>query len=142
VLEHQVVRSVIDFSEPLVLLHVGTMHHVADDDRAPAIMREYIDALAPGSYVVFSHFLDPQTPELTPIAKRIENILVNGPLGAGRFRTRDEILAMVDGLEMVAPNVQDPPGLAVCDAWWPDGPRLGGLSGAARCIVGCVGRKP
>ncbi len=142
VLEDVTVRSVIDFSEPVVLLQVGTMHHVADDARAPEIMREYIDALAPGSYVVFSHFIDPETPELTPIAKRIENILVNGPLGAGRFRTRDEIMAMLDGLELVAPNAQDPPGLAPCDLWWPDGPRLGGVSGAAQCIVGGVGRKP
>ncbi|GAB1514039.1 SAM-dependent methyltransferase [Actinophytocola sp. KF-1] len=142
VLEDMTVRSVIDFSEPVVMLQVGTMHHVADDARAPEIMREYIDALAPGSYVVFSHFLDPETPELTPIAKRIEHILVNGPLGAGRFRTRDEIMAMLDGLELVAPNSQDPPGLAPCDLWWPDGPRLGGISGAGQCIVGAVGRKP
>jgi SAM-dependent methyltransferase len=142
VLEHQVVRSVLDLGEPLVLLQVGTMHHVTDDERAPAIMREYIDALASGSYVVFSHFCDPETPELTPIARRIEHILVNGPIGAGRFRTRAEILAMLDGLELVAPNPQDPSGIAVCDAWWPDGPRLGELSGAARCIVGAVGRKP
>ncbi|MFI7674612.1 SAM-dependent methyltransferase [Actinophytocola sp. NPDC049390] len=141
VLEDVTIRSVVDFAKPLVLLQVGTMHHVADDERAPEIMREYIDALAPGSYVVFSHFIDPETPELTPIAKRIENILVNGPLGAGRFRTRDEIMAMLDGLELVTPNVQDPPGLAPCDLWWPDGPRLGGISGAARCIVGAVGRK-
>lgn len=142
VLENEIIRGTIDFAEPVVLLQVGTMHHVVDDDRAPEIMREYIDALAPGSYVVFSHFIDPETPELTPIAKRIEHILVNGPMGAGRFRTRDEIMAMLDGLELVAPNIQDPPGLAVCDAWWPDGPRLGGLSGAAQCIVAAVGRKP
>ena len=142
VLENEVVRTTIDFAEPVVLLQVGTIHHVADDARAPEIMREYIDALAPGSYVVFSHFLDPQTPELTPIAKRIEDILVNGPMGAGRFRTRDEIMVMLDGLELVAPNSEDPPGLAPCDLWWPDGPRLRGLSGAGQCIVGGVGRKP
>ncbi len=142
VIEDVTVRSIIDFSAPVVMLQVGTMHHVADDARAPEIMREYIDALAPGSYVVFSHFIDPETPELTPIAQRIENILVNGPLGAGRFRTRDEIMAMLEGLELVAPNAQDPPGLAPCDLWWPDGPRLGGISGAGQCIVGAVGRKP
>jgi hypothetical protein len=49
---------------------------------------------------------------------------------------------MLAGLELVAPNAQDPPGLSVCDAWWPDGPRLEGLSGAAQCIIGGVGRKP
>ncbi|MEU0465880.1 MULTISPECIES: SAM-dependent methyltransferase [Amycolatopsis] len=141
VLGDEVVRRHLDFSEPLVLLHVGTMHHY-EGDGATAIMRAYIDALPSGSYVVFSHFFDPEVPELTEVAKRIENILVNGPMGAGRFRTRDEIMAMLDGLELIKPNALSEPGLAVCDEWWPDGPRLAPLSLAARCIVGAVGRKP
>jgi hypothetical protein len=141
VLGHEVVRANLDFSRPLVLLQVGTMHHV-EGDHAPDIMREYVDALPSGSYVVFSHFFDPEVPELSAIARRIEHILVNGPMGAGRFRTRPEILQMLDGLELIKPNAQAGPGLAVCDEWWPDGPRLSPLSNAARCIVGAVGRKP
>jgi SAM-dependent methyltransferase len=140
VLDDPAVRSTLDLSRPVVLLQVGTMHHVEAD--ASAIMREYIAALASGSYVVFSHFFDPETPELSPIARRIEHILVNGPMGAGRFRTRADIMAMLDGLDLLAPNAENPPGLAVCDEWWQDGPRLSPLSGAAQCIVGAVGRKP
>ncbi len=140
VLENETIRANLDFSRPLVLLQVGTMHHV-EGDHAPDIMREYIDALPSGSYVVFSHFFDPETPELSSIARKIENILVNGPMGAGRFRTRPEILAMLDGVELIKPNAQAGPGLAVCDEWWPDGPRLSPLSDAARCIVGGVGLK-
>jgi len=141
VLENEIIRANLDFSRPYVLLQVGTMHHVAGDN-APEIMREYIDALPSGSYVVFSHFFNPQTPEHTPIAERIENILVSGPMGAGRFRTHDEILRMLDGLELIKPNAQANPGLAVCDEWWPDGPRLKPISPAGHCIVGAVGRKP
>ncbi len=141
VLENEFIRAHLDFSQPLVLLQVGTMHHV-EGDHAPDIMREYVDALPSGSYVVFSHFLDPETPELSPIARKIEHILVNGPMGAGRFRTRAEILEMLDGIELIKPNAQADPGLAVCDEWWPDGPRLTPLSDAARCIVGGVGKKP
>jgi hypothetical protein len=138
VMENEVIRAFLDLSRPFVLLQVGTMHHV-EGEHAPAIMREYIDALPSGSYVVFSHFFDPQVPELTAIARRIENVLVNGPMGAGRFRTRDEILSMLDGLELIKPNARAESGLAVCDEWWPDGPRLTPLSDAARCIVGAVG---
>jgi SAM-dependent methyltransferase len=141
VLGHEDVRRHIDFSEPVALLHVGTMHHF-EGDGAVEVMREYIDALAPGSYVVLSHFFDPEVPELTAIAKRIEQILVQGPLGAGRFRTRTEIEAMLPGLEIVQPNATSEPGLAVCDEWWPDGPRLTPLSDSARCVAGIVGRKP
>ncbi len=141
VLENELVRRYLDLDKPIVLLQVGTLHHLEGDSGA-AVMRQYVDALAPGSYVVFSHFFDPEDPELSPIARRIESILVNGPMGAGRFRTRAEIMAMLDGLELIKPNAVSEPGLAPCDEWWPDGPRLQTLSRAARCIVGAVGRKP
>ncbi|MEQ0558158.1 SAM-dependent methyltransferase [Amycolatopsis sp. NEAU-NG30] len=141
VLEHEEVLRHIDFSEPVALLQVGTMHHF-EGDGVTGIMREYIDALPSGSYVVLSHFFDPEVPELTAIAKRIEQILVQGPLGAGRFRTRAEIEALMDGLEVIQPNAMSEPGLAVCDEWWPDGPRLTPLSGSAKCVAGIVGRKP
>jgi SAM-dependent methyltransferase len=140
VLGNEDVRRHIDFSEPVALLHVGTMHHF-EGDGAVEVMQEYIDALAPGSYVVLSHFFDPEVPELTTIAKRIENILTQGPLGAGRFRTRVEIEAMLPGLEFLQPNATSAPGLAVCDEWWPDGPRLTPLSGSAKCVAGIVGVK-
>ncbi|GAB2989980.1 hypothetical protein GCM10017788_13340 [Amycolatopsis acidiphila] len=141
VLKNDIVVKHIDFSQPVVLLHVGTLHHF-EGDGGPAVMQEYIDALAPGSYVVFSHFYDPEVPELTQLAKRIEEILVHGPMGAGRFRTKDEIVAMLPGLEIIKPNATTAPGLVACDEWWPDGPRLTPLSKAAHCIAGIVARKP
>jgi hypothetical protein len=141
VLHNEEVLRHIDFTEPVALLQVGTMHH-CEGDGVFDIMREYIAALPSGSYVVLSHFHDPEVPELTAIAKRIEQILVQGPLGAGRFRTRAEIEAMMDGLELVQPNATAEPGMAVCDEWWPDGPRLTPLSDSARCVAGIVGYKP
>ena len=141
VLDHPTVRRNLEFSQPVVLLHVGTLHHL-EGDSGPAVMGEYIDALAPGSFVVFSHFYDPEVPELTALAKRIENVLVNGPMGAGRFRTRAEIEAMLPGLEIIKPNGEGDTGLVPCSEWWPDGPVLRNPSPASRCIAGLVGRKP
>jgi hypothetical protein len=131
--EDTVTRN-LDFSEPLVLIHGGTLHHL-EGDHGPDVMKAYIDALAPGSYVVFSHFFDPEDPTLSPVARRIEDILINGPVGSGRFRTRAEILAMLPGLDLVDP------GLVAADTWWPDGP-LSPLANAAHCVVGAVARKP
>jgi len=141
VLEHPLVEQYLDLSEPVVLLQVGTLHHL-EGNSGPDLMRQYIDALAPGSYVVFSHFYDPEVPELTEVAKRIENVLVHGPMGAGRFRTREEIEAMLPGLEIVKPNATEGPGLVPCYRWWPDGPQLKTPSPASQCIAGLVGRKP
>jgi SAM-dependent methyltransferase len=135
VLGSEAVQKHIDFSEPIGLIHNGTLHHL-EGDGGPAIMAEYIDALPSGSFVVFSHFFDPEVPELTALGKRIEQILVQSPMGAGRFRTRAQILEMLPGLELIEP------GLVVADEWWSDGPPLRPLSAAARCIAGAVGRKP
>jgi SAM-dependent methyltransferase len=141
VLRHPVVDRHLDLSEPIVLLHVGTLHHL-EGDEGPAVMQEYIDALVPGSYVVFSHFYDPEVAGLTEIARRLEDILVNGSMGAGRFRTRGEILEMLPGLEIVKPNGTTDPGLVPCYQWWPDGPVLKHPSPASQCIAGIVARKP
>ena len=141
VLDNPVVQRNIDFTQPAVVMHVGTLHHLVGDS-GPSVMGAYIDALAPGSYVVFSHFYDPEVPELTALAKRIENVLTSGPLGAGAFRTRAEIEAMLPGLEFIQSNGEGDIGLVPCAEWWPDGPVLRNPSPASRCIAGLVGRKP
>lgn len=135
VMENEVVHRYLDFSEPIALLHNATLHHY-NGERAPReIMREYIDALPSGSYVVISHFFDPEVAEYSELARRIEQIFLHSPLGCGWFRTREEIEGMFNGLELVEP------GLTLCADWWPDGPHLKPLLPVQHCIVGAVGRK-
>jgi SAM-dependent methyltransferase len=136
VLENELVHKHLDFTEPIALFQLGTIHHYAGERPPGDIMREYIAALAPGSYVAISHFLDPETPELSPLARRLEEVFVHSPMGTGLFRTRAEIESMFPGLELV------PPGLSRCVEWWPDGPRIKPLDPVQHCIVGAVGRKP
>ena len=140
VLNNLTVRRHIDFTQPLVLLQVATLHHL-EGEHAPEVMRQYVDALPSGSYVVFSHFLDPRN-EASDVAKKIEQVMVSGPLGAGRFRTREELAAMLDGLEIIQPNANGDEGVVTCESWWPDGPKLSKSSMAAQCIAGAVARKP
>ncbi|MDT7717921.1 MAG: hypothetical protein QOH09_3913 [Pseudonocardiales bacterium] len=132
-----VVRKYLDFSEPIALFQIGTLHH-HDGERSPqSIMAEYIDALPSGSYVALSHFFDPETiPELSELARKMEKVFMHSPMGSGRFRTRAEIEGMFPGLELIDP------GLIECVNWWPDGPRIKPLDPVQYCIVGAVGRKP
>ncbi len=134
VLEHDVVRTKLDFTRPIALLQVATMHHhSAEYGLDPAeVMRRYIDALPTGSYVAFSHFLDPED-EHSPIAHRVQAIL-NNSIGRGYFRTRAEILRMLDGIQLLSP------GLITADHWWPDGPRPP-LPAAGHCIAAALGTK-
>jgi SAM-dependent methyltransferase len=129
------VQEFLDFSKPIALIQNGTLHHYLGDD-GPELMKKYIDALASGSYVVIAHFLDPQTPEHSAIARAMEERFTHSPMGSGLFRTRDQIEAMFNGLELVTP------GLALCDEWWPDGPRVNPLNQVEECIAGGVARKP
>lgn len=135
VLGNTAVRAELDFTRPLALLHIGTLHHYLGED-APALMQTYIDALPSGSFVAIAHFHDPQTPENSELARKMEEKFIHSPMGSGRFRTRSEIQAMFGDLDMITP------GLVRCDDWWPDGPHLTPLTDVRHCIVGGVGRKP
>ena len=136
VLDNEVVRQNIDFTQPLVLLQMGTMHHFNGPKERPAeIMAEYIDALPSGSFVALSHFSDPEN-ELSATARKMEEFFIHSPMGSGTFRTQKEIEALFTGLEMI------PPGVTLCADWWPDGPRLKELNVAQKTISGGIGRKP
>jgi S-adenosyl methyltransferase len=135
VLNDEIVRRHLDFSEPIALFQLGTLHHYDGERSLRRIMAAYIDALPSGSYVALSHFFDPEN-EYTTLARRLEQNLAHGPLGSGWFRSRAEIEDMLPGLKLVDP------GLVRCVDWWPDGPRIKRLEPAQHCLVGAVGRKP
>jgi SAM-dependent methyltransferase len=136
ILENEVVRQHIDFSQPVAFLQLGTLHHFNGPQERPAeIMKEYIDALPSGSFVAISHFFDPED-EDSATARRMEDFFLHSPMGSGTFRTQKEIEGLFAGLDMV------PPGVVRCADWWPDGPRLKELNVAQRTIAGGIGRKP
>ena len=136
ILENEVVRRHIDFSQPIAFLQLGTLHHFNGPKERPAeIMKEYVDALPSGSFVAISHFFDPEDEDSTT-ARRMEDFFLHSPMGSGTFRTQKEIEDLFPGLDMV------PPGVVRCADWWPDGPRLKELNVAQRTIAGGIGRKP
>ena len=128
------VKEFLDFSQPIALIQNGTLHHYLGDD-APDLIKQYADALVPGSYVVISHFLDPETPAHAKTARALEERFTHSPMGSGLVRTHEKIAEMFGDLEMVEP------GLVLCDEWWPDGPRVKPLSQIEECIAGGIARK-
>ncbi|MFI6828250.1 SAM-dependent methyltransferase [Kribbella sp. NPDC050241] len=134
VLGRDEVREFLDFSKPIAVIQNGTLHHYIGND-GPQIMQKYVDAVVPGSYTVVAHFYDPETPEHSEVARKMEERFVHSPMGSGVFRTREQLLELFPGQELV------PPGLVLCDDWWPDGPRIKPLNQVEECIAGAVGRK-
>jgi hypothetical protein len=136
VVDDPTVRSILDFDRPVALFLLGVLHHYDGTPTPAEIVAEYVDALPSGSYLALTHFLDPED-EDSVVARRIEDVMVNSPMGTGLFRTRAEIEAMIPPqLELVQP------GLVQVSEWWPDGPQLRPVAPAQRCAVGMVARKP
>lgn len=133
---HRVVRHQLDLDRPLALLHSSTLQNYRGKRSPVDIMREYIDPLPSGSFVVITHLFDPETPELTALARKVERIMQNSSMGSVLLRTRVEIENLFVGLEIIEP------GVTPCALWWPDGPELESLA-PARFLIACgVGRKP
>ncbi|MEU8543828.1 SAM-dependent methyltransferase [Streptomyces sp. NPDC048717] len=136
-LRNSVVRSRLDWNAPIALLQLGTLHHYNAEAVRPRkdIMRAYVEALPPGSYVAISHFLDPED-EYSATARKMEDMFLHSMMGSGTFSTGAELQELFDGLEMVRP------GLVRCADWRPDGSRTERLNAAQRCIAGGVARTP
>ncbi|MER8236170.1 SAM-dependent methyltransferase [Streptomyces sp. NPDC094049] len=135
-LRNEVVRSHLDWNEPIALLHMGTLHHYNGEATRPRkdIVRAYVDALPSGSYLALSHFLDPEN-EYSGTARKLEDRLLHSLMGSGIFSTWSELAELFDGLELVDP------GLVPCHEWRRDTPRVD-QTPAERCIAGGVARKP
>ncbi len=134
-LNDEVVKAHLDLSRPIALILTQIIHHIDDFERAQRVVREYVDALAPGSYLLLTHNFDPE--EDSPrqeLARLLETSFQGTGLGSV-YRTRTQIASLFDGLEMLRP------GLVYLHEWWPDGPRLTPLSELNFLTVGGVGRK-
>jgi S-adenosyl methyltransferase len=98
------IRALIDFGQPVAVLLVAVLHFVPDVESPWAIARCIIDHLAPGSYVVISHVTSDEAPaEAIDKAREI----YDGALVRGAARSRDDIEALFDGLELLPPGVTD-----------------------------------
>ncbi|MFF0774312.1 SAM-dependent methyltransferase [Nonomuraea wenchangensis] len=130
-------RALIDFDRPVGLLMFGLLHHLADEEDPAGIVARLVAPLAPGSHVVISHFHNPGAahPEVAAQAAEAER-LFNEHLGTGRWRTREELLAYFDGLELLEP------GLVPLPEWRPDEGDDADLGITYHTFLGGVGRKP
>ena len=98
----------LDLDRPVALIMSGILGHVTDDDQAHAMVREYVAALAPGSYFIA---LDGSHSVQHGEAEKIWNEQANPPYV---LRSRTEFARFFDGLELVEPGVVSAP------AWRPE----------------------
>ncbi|GAA4991545.1 O-methyltransferase involved in polyketide biosynthesis [Nonomuraea thailandensis] len=131
VLGHPAVRRLIDLSQPTAVLAVGLLHLFSDQENPHALVRAYVDALPPGSYLAVSNFLASESPK----AKALE-VMLQATMGTGHFRDRPAIERFFDGLRLVEPGVVHFP------EWHPDERVPGPLAPWEELLLGGVARKP
>ncbi|MEU6784038.1 SAM-dependent methyltransferase [Nonomuraea angiospora] len=137
VLDDPETRRLIDFGEPVGLLMFGILHHLADHEDPAGIAARLMARLPAGSHLAVSHFYDPgaEHPEASAQAYAAEK-LFNETLGTGRWRTREEILACFDGLELLEP------GLVPLPEWRPSSGDFARPGLSRHTLAGAVARKP
>lgn len=89
----------LDFSRPVALMLVATLHFIPDDDDPYGIVARLFDALPSDSYLVMSHATGEYWNEETIAA-----------IAAGRYgpfwpRTREQFGRFFDGLEFLPPGI-------------------------------------
>jgi hypothetical protein len=99
IVEHA--RHILDFSRPIALSLIALMHFVPDEQDAHAIVRNLVDTLPSGSYLVLSHASSDLFPELSA---QVTAEYAKGGIQLG-FRTRPEVQRFFDGLDLVEPGL-------------------------------------
>src|SRR5215471_3738668 len=102
VLKQPVVSDLLGAGEPVGLLMVFLLHFVLDDQLAYDLVRNLIDALPSGSYVVISHGTDDDIPG--DVREQLLR-LYSGTTNPVRVRSRAEFARFFEGLELIEPGI-------------------------------------
>jgi S-adenosyl methyltransferase len=102
--------ELLDFTQPAAVMFVACLHHIEDDDDPGGIVERYISPLAPGSYLILSHFTDDFA------YARLQQVVAEArerqtPLFP---RSKDAILHLFNGRPLIDP------GLVLVPYWRPD----------------------
>jgi hypothetical protein len=127
---HRDMSKLIDFSQPVAILILATLHFITDDERPDEILRMLRATMAPGSYLALSHITADDVDARD--RQSAEEIYASASAQAIP-RTRGEILRFFDEMDLV------PPGVVNINAWPTAGARHS--QGSSLLMYGGVARK-
>jgi hypothetical protein len=119
----------LDFAQPIALLMIGVLGHVADYEEACSIVRALLDGLPSGSYLIETDGTDSSPEYMAAIEMYRDSGGV--PYNA---RTHEQIAGYYKGLELVEP------GVVPIHLWRPEPNAFGEAPDVSES--GGVGRKP
>ena len=134
IINHRDVRRTLDFNRPIAVLIVAMLHFVQEDATAETMVRELRAGIAPGSYLAISHGTNRGVPK--EIAQQLLNLYA-GSNNPARARSRAQIEALFEGLELIEP------GLVFIPEWHPESTDDLFLDQPERSVIlAGLGRKP
>ena len=101
----------LDFSQPVAVLLLGILHFLRDDQQAADIIGELMQAVPAGSYLAICHLTADIYPEMTELARRVNERQAHSPL---ILRDHAQVTGFFNGLELI------PPGVVQASKWRPD----------------------
>ena len=119
VLAAPTVTDLIDFTRPVALRTLGVLHFLPDSDDPADVLRRYRSHLVPGSLHVLSHGTTDHAPQ-SAAGVASSYARTSNP---ARARNRDEVLALLQGLELAEPGLVD------ASQWRPDDPDAKDMAG-------------
>lgn len=123
---------VIDYTRPVGLLMAAVLHFIPDEANPQEAVAKYVSALPSGSFVVLSHGVERSSLEGRDEVDKLYQKSAN----PGVRRNPAEIMAFLDGLELVEP------GLVWTPQWRPESLDEVGDDPESSLIMAAVARKP
>jgi SAM-dependent methyltransferase len=112
VLSHPQVRDMIDFGQPVGIMFICVLHCLWDKEDPWAVVRQFRDAVMPGSHLALSHMTSEAHPQAAEaVFQMTQDLHWNTPLVS---RSRADIMRFFDGFTLVEP------GLVTPAQWRPD----------------------
>ena len=138
VLAHPELLRLIDFSQPVGLLMTAVVHFIADGSDPWALVRRYVTATAPGSYLALSHLTyDGLPPQVTEAGSQVYHQATSDIYS----RTHDEVTRFFDGLELLPPQAGEKPAITFVGLWGAEDVEAADSDGSRAFYCG-VARRP
>lgn len=123
----------LDFDRPVGVLTVAVFHFIPDAADPAGIIRRYLSTLRAGGFLAMSHYTeDDYTPDKRRLAAAGRAAYGTQVIG----RSRDELLALMTGLDVL------PPGVVYVPEWRPEDEQPAVANPAESEIYGAVARVP
>jgi hypothetical protein len=112
ILSDAVTREALDWSKPIGLIMLATLHLIQNEDKPAEIIATLVDALPPGSLFVASHITMEHSPDAIARGQRT---MRGAGLGAQARDSGEFAELAFAGLDLV------PPGVVLVSEWRPEG---------------------